>query len=58
MPYSLTTLTTTAPYPFAHAGFHKAYLEACIAMFGRCTQQTVNKLEALTAGAAGELGAA
>ncbi|PRW39133.1 cytochrome P450 chloroplastic isoform C [Chlorella sorokiniana] len=33
-------------------GFHKAYLEACIAMFGRCTQQTINKLEALTAGAA------
>ena len=28
--------------------FHKAYLEAMVAMFGRCTQQAVRKLDALT----------
>lgn len=27
-------------------GFHKAYLEASLAMFGRCTQRTVDKLTA------------
>ena len=38
--------------PIHKPGFHKAYLEACIAMFGRCTQQTIKKLDALTAGSA------
>ena len=28
--------------------FHKAYLEAMVAMFGRCTQQAVRKLDDLT----------
>lgn len=28
--------------------FHKAYLEAMVGMFGRCTQQAIRKLDALT----------
>ena len=28
--------------------FHKAYLEAMVQMFGRCTQQAVDKLDSLT----------
>ncbi|EFN52906.1 hypothetical protein CHLNCDRAFT_138471 [Chlorella variabilis] len=32
-------------------GFHKAYLDACVAMFGRCTQHTVDKVEAALAAA-------
>ena len=34
-------------------GFHKAYLEASVAMFGRCTQQTVQKLDAAIASGSG-----
>lgn len=29
--------------------FHKAYLEAMVAMFGACTQETIRSLHALTA---------
>ena len=39
--------------------FHKAYLEAMVQMFGRCTQQAVDKLDALTEhGRVSPLGAA
>ena len=30
--------------------FHKAYLDAMVAMFGRCTHETIRSLDALTAG--------
>ena len=30
--------------------FHKAYLDAMVAMFGRCTHETICSLDALTAG--------
>ncbi len=34
--------------------FHKAYLEAMVAMFGRCTQESIAKLDAqITAGKVG-----
>jgi hypothetical protein len=33
--------------------FHKQYYEAMVNMFGRCTQQTVDKLDALLAGSNG-----
>ncbi len=29
--------------------FHKAYLETMVAMFGACTQETIRRLDALTA---------
>jgi len=29
-------------------GFHKAYLEASLAMFGRCTERTIEKLSAIS----------
>lgn len=32
--------------------FHKAYLDAMVAMFGRCTQETIRSLDALTEGGA------
>ena len=32
--------------------FHRAYLEAMVAMFGACTAETVRALEALTEGGA------
>lgn len=44
---------TTARCSNDKTGFHKAYLDASVAMFGRCTQQTVAKLEAATAAAGG-----
>ena len=30
--------------------FHKAYLDAMVAMFGKCTQETIRSLDALTDG--------
>ena len=30
--------------------FHKAYLDAMVAMFGRCTHETIRSLDALTEG--------
>ncbi|KAL4853371.1 Cytochrome P450 97B2 [Chlorella vulgaris] len=36
-------------------GFHKAYLDACVAMFGRVTLHTASKLEAATAAGPAEL---
>ena len=32
--------------PLRLPGFHKAYLQASVEMFGRCTQRTVDKLAA------------
>lgn len=32
--------------------FHKAYLDAMVDMFGRCTQETIRSLDALTEGIA------
>lgn len=36
------------------AGFHKAYLEAMVNMFGRCTEETITKLDRLTEAAGGD----
>ena len=32
--------------------FHKAYLDAMVDMFGRCTQETIRSLDVLTEGTA------
>ena len=50
------TLTPTHHHPSTrplHPGFHKAYLDASVAMFGRVALQTASKLEALTVSGGG-----
>jgi hypothetical protein len=51
-----TPLLTRCPCapPAVVPAFHSAYLEAMVGVFGRCAQRTVDKLDALLAGAGGE----